>query len=263
MKNVPINPSINHTDFFQFNQLNNLIKQNEKNNQSFEQKIYFPMLEPPHNSHTKQFILTEMTIPHNNNNKLENQIKNDYNLNNNILKNDEKSEIISNFPSIYRDDYYPGSILVNPFIYGFLPPERAENRDMTISEIIQKHFQVRSTKKIRFEHKLWNALCITKKHPNLFSVFGIIWISNTILKVHRTIFANLLGITRPTAALFNIQGSFPSHGFIEIEPSKLKDLNINEIDGVHIRLLTHSSGLFTADSGIDTLVNCRWKMNFA
>ena len=101
----------------------------------------------------------------------------------------------------------------------------------------------------------------------MFNVIGVMWISNTILKVHRTIFANLLGITKPTAALFNIQGSFPSHGFVEvdlkdarmeIDPSQLAD-----VDGIQIRLFRHQNLQFTSFSGIEGLLNCRWKENFA
>jgi len=164
-----------------------------------------------------------------------------------------------------NDGINQSRIILNPFLFGFLPKERAENRAITLEEVIKKHFLVRSTKRVRFEHKLWNALCITKKYPNLFSIFGVMWISKTVIKVNKTMFANVLGITRPTAALFNVQGSFPSHGFEEVEPSELRSqgIDIGDADGINVRLIRHTSGQFTSESGIDALSICRWKINFA
>ena len=159
------------------------------------------------------------------------------------------------------------NIYINTFKYGFLPTEIAEDRAVPLMQIIKSHFQSRSTKRVRFEHKLWNALCLTNTNPNMFCVIGVMWISNTILKVHRTIFANLLAITKPTAALFNIQGSFPSHGFVEIDINEArKEVDpsyLTDVDSVQIRLFRHKNLSFTAFSGIEGLLNCRWKENFA
>ena len=159
------------------------------------------------------------------------------------------------------------NIHINPFRLGFLPTEIADDKMISLSELMKTHFQTRSTKKIRFEHKLWNALCITKSNPIMFNVVGVMWITNTIMKVHRTVFANLLGITKPTAALFNIQGSFPSHGFVEVDineaRSQVDPFQLVDVDGIQIRLFKHEHLQFTSSSGIECLLNCRWKENFA
>ena len=170
-------------------------------------------------------------------------------------------------PSMIIDSNSINNISINPYRLGFLPQDITEDKQIMLRDIIKSHFQIRSTKKVRFEHKLWNALCITKSNPMMFRCIGVMWISNYILKVHRTIFANLLGITKPTAALFNIQGSFPSHGFVEIDikqaSKQLTPQQLADVDGIQIRLFEHQEHLFTCSSGIEELVNCRWKENFA
>ena len=187
-----------------------------------------------------------------------------YNLPSYVLQYNQPIQIQ---PALIIDSNSINNIYINPHMLGFLPREIAEDKQFVLSDIIKSYFQIRSTKKVRFEHKLWNALCITKMNPILFRIIGVMWISDNILKVHRSIFANLLGITKPTAALFNIQGSFPSHGFIEVDvkdaSKEVSPQQLTDVDGIQIRLFQHEHHLFTSHSGIDELVNCRWKENFA
>ena len=236
----------------------------DKNTEDKACRKVFPMLNPPTDSFLKKFINSEgneASIFIERSNFIACPVH-ESRYNTNIIQDNSYSFQYGNFSQPQVEERV-SLIYINCAKLGFLPSERAEDYDMSIPEIIRKHFQVRSTKRIRFEHKLWNALCITKRYPQLFSVFGVEWITGTILKVHRTIFAQLLGITRPTAALFNSQGSFPSHGFVEIDQDdkamKESGISLYDSDGAHIRYLVHSSGLFTAYSGIDSLVNCRWK----
>ena len=120
---------------------------------------------------------------------------------------------------------------------------------------IFNYFPKRSSKKLRFEHKLWNALALTKRYPELADVIGIVWETSTVIRVDKTAFGSLLGLTKPTAALFNPQGSFRSHGFSEVlEPGKANDPEATA------RYFVHDSGTFTKYSTADAMLKlCKWK----
>ena len=125
---------------------------------------------------------------------------------------------------------------------------------VTLGTLIANHFRARSTRKLRFEHKLWNALALTARYPELIDIIGISWETKDILRVDRDAFGSLLGLTRPTAALFNPQGSLQSHGFQEVNFQAQKG------DTPSIRYFRHTGG-FNSSSSQDDLMNCKWIVN--
>ena len=125
--------------------------------------------------------------------------------------------------------------------------------EVCLRSLIESHFRARSTKRLRFEHKLWNALAITRHHPELMSVIGIAWETEEMIRVNRDVFGALLGLTRPTAALFNPHGSFQSHGFREVIPDEKKNVD------VRVRFFVHAFGKFTQHSPPEDLLACKWQ----
>lgn len=155
-------------------------------------------------------------------------------------------------------------ITINPIELNFLPKEFWLTPQTTIKQVVQSFFKARSTKNLRFEHKLWNALILSTNYPELISILGIYWISIDILKVNRDIFGALINVTKPAAALFNSQGSFLTHGFVEVSKEEalkvhmIKDELVEDVDESVVRLFRHSAGLLKANSHKGDLVTCRW-----
>lgn len=151
---------------------------------------------------------------------------------------------------------------LNPLALDFLPPEKWKDEVIPLSVAIDDFFKARSTKSLRFEFKLWNALQITKLYPELFSEIGIAWISKSFLKVHRDIFGALINVTRPSAALFSSCGAFMTHGFKEITSqealSEVKPEDLQDVDESLIRIFKHKDAGILRDSSVESINNCRW-----
>lgn len=158
---------------------------------------------------------------------------------------------------VQRRDYDPErlwSITIDPQKLGLVPADEwPDNKQVTLNELVANHFRARSTRRLRFEHKLWNALRLVNEYPELRDIMGIQWQTNDIIRVDRDKFGLLLGLTRPTAALFNPQGSFQSHGFVEVNMKHVATENPTT------RYFTHKSGAFTKDSQSADLLSCRWQ----
>lgn len=143
---------------------------------------------------------------------------------------------------------------IHPIDYDFRPKEEWEDKKLSLSYIEENHFKVRSSRKLHFEHKLWNALMITKLRPELFPIIGVKWVTSEVIKIDKDIFGRLLGLTRPTAALFNPQGSLASHGFVEV------DIDEKDEPGKSVRYVRHKQGTFNSTSGPEELSNCKWNI---
>lgn len=135
----------------------------------------------------------------------------------------------------------------------FLPSEEWNNTqgEVNLDSLISSYFRVRCSSKIRFEHKLWNALQITLYMPQLYSSIGVKWASKTIIQVNQEIFGNFLDLKKVISALFTSNGLFPSHGFVEIPDSQVRtELNgeISDNDLTECRFLEHRNKLFKRDS---------------
>lgn len=112
---------------------------------------------------------------------------------------------------------------IDPVSLGFLPRDYwASKTPISVETLKRDFFRARSSKSLRFEYKLWNALAITKEYPPLFSEIGIKWVSKYLIMVHRDIFGKLLNVSRPSAALFSSCGAFMTHGFKEVSKGEAK-----------------------------------------
>ncbi|OHT16084.1 hypothetical protein TRFO_42066 [Tritrichomonas foetus] len=166
-------------------------------------------------------------------------------------------------PSSLSGRFDPLDLIVNPIELSFLPKEIWLVQNVPLRIVLQTFFKARSTKNLRFEHKLWNALSLTKNYPELVSIVGIYWVSHDVIKVHRDLFGSLINVTKPSAALFNNQGSFITHGFIEISKQEALSFGVcsewvEDVDEYCIRLFRHSSGLLKATSTRSDIYTCRW-----
>lgn len=162
--------------------------------------------------------------------------------------NDQKKD-----DDVTLDSYL--KLRVNPKELRLLPFEDWLGYDsVTLGEMVDCHFRARSTKHLHFEHKLWNALVLTKVYPKLTPVIGVSWAGFGVITVDKNAFGALLGLTKPTAALFNPQGSFRSHGFHEIMSSDWGP-NSDRSD----RLFVHRSGRFNESLRPEAITQiCRW-----
>lgn len=152
---------------------------------------------------------------------------------------------------------------IDPIALGLLPTEYWKSSCVPLLKVFTPFFPTRSTKKVRFEHKLWNALVLTRKYPDLLPIIGVSWVSQYIIKVNRVVFGNLLNVTRPSAALFNSQGLLLTHGFREVSKKEAiqsgVDLNlIDNVDESVIRLFTHTERFFGENSKKEDIAKCRW-----
>ena len=114
-------------------------------------------------------------------------------------------------------------IIIDPNKLGFLPRDFwIKSGALTLDQLKRDFFRARSSKCLRFEFKLWNALAITKHYPSLFMEVGVKWVSHVLIMVHRDVFGKLLNVSRPSAALFSSCGAFMTHGFIEVSLREAK-----------------------------------------
>jgi hypothetical protein len=129
---------------------------------------------------------------------------------------------------------------------------------------MSEFFRARSSRRIRFEHKLWNALALTKSDPALYPLVGVIWLTAKVIKVNRDVFGHFINVTRPAAALCSMQGSFATHGFQEISLREmagvLSEEQISDIDESTVRLFVHTAALFTECSTDAQVLSCRYAM---
>lgn len=142
------------------------------------------------------------------------------------------------------------------------PTDIWESARLTAKQIVDQYFKRRSSKKMPFHYKLYNALQITTQHPELVPVFGAQWVTDTVFKIYRLPFANLLGVGSINGALFNKQGSLPTHGFLTVFPQTVYGINprmISDVDNDSVRMFRHASPYFHINATESELAKCRWK----
>ena len=152
--------------------------------------------------------------------------------------------------------------VIDTILLRLYPTDIWSSGRLTAKDIIEQYFQRRSSKKMPFHYKLYNALQITANHPELIPIFGCQWITMNIFKIYRVPFANLLGVGSINGALFNKQGSLPTHGFIAIPPASLYGIDprlIEDVDNDSVRLFKHTSMYFHTNATEQDLNKCRWK----
>ena len=154
------------------------------------------------------------------------------------------------------------AIKFNPHTLGFIPTKFWPDKEMTFGELVSDFFQRKNNANSRFSHKLYNALRISTHDPFYAEFLGVEWISNTVLKVDKKVFARLLGIKTIDGSLFHQQGNFPSHGFIELDPTEASKIFTTDmllgVDYENIRLLIHQPGIFIKGCTENALDACKW-----
>jgi len=152
--------------------------------------------------------------------------------------------------------------IVRPVDLGFLPFGQWNNVPTSISSLKSSYFSRKNNVSRRFEHKLWNSLKIVEQYPHLFSYIGVAWVSDTVIKVNKTIFASFLGIGCVEGGLFHKQGNFTRHGFEIMKEQDVRasvGLSISDIDFHTVVLVTNTKGEFGRSSDEQAIQACRWE----
>lgn len=162
------------------------------------------------------------------------------------------------------DTNYPENVLINPVRMNLVPKENWIDQDYLLNDLVVQHFQRRSSSMVKFAHKLWNVLEITKLYPELYKFLGATWVSDTLIKVNKNALAGTFGLKRPQASIFNAHGVFITHGFIEITKDEIlfRDSNvkrqIEDLDGVQVKVFEHSTNKFHRNMETIKIYKCKW-----
>ena len=152
------------------------------------------------------------------------------------------------------------SIRFNPKELGFLPSDFWKEGEATLGQLCSEFFRRKNNSNCRFPHKLYNALLLSEQNEWLANVVGVEWVDDKTIKVNRERFARLLGIKSIEGSLFNKQGNFPSHGFVELDPIIVKD-RFPGFDFLSERLLVHEAGLFVRGCTESEITSCKWSLH--
>ena len=182
---------------------------------------------------------------------------------NSLLSEEDKDISFRDSPQDQSFSQNPAlNTVIDTILLHLYPTDIWTSGRLTAREIVERYFQRRSSKKMPFHYKLYNALQITAHHPELIPVFGCQWITVNIFKIYRVPFAHLLGVGSINGALFNKQGSLPTHGFISIPPQSLFGVPpklLEDVDNDSVRLFRHNSMYFHTNATEQDLNKCRWK----
>ncbi|OHT03646.1 hypothetical protein TRFO_28904 [Tritrichomonas foetus] len=154
--------------------------------------------------------------------------------------------------------------VINPMKLKFLPEEMWTDCYISFDTLKKAYFSQKLGVKVRFQHKLWNALQITKEFPNLYQMVGAIWVTDTIFKADMKIFGLLMNLLHPKQSLCVKNGSFPTHGFKEVSENEIdrKQLKfpgvMDNIDRNSVKFFYHEDGAFTFMNNPD-LDKCKFK----
>ncbi|KAH0788993.1 hypothetical protein GPJ56_007069 [Histomonas meleagridis] len=160
----------------------------------------------------------------------------------------------------YTKTLQDSSIIISPTEMGFVPSGFWNSNTETFGNLVNNYFHKKNNSNCRFPHKLYNALTLVDKKPELWPFVGVKWINDTVFKVDKYIFGRLLGITAVDGGLFHSQGNFPSHGFQEISSKTVgdwKDIQHNDIDFDRVRLMTHKAG-FKRCADENVITQLKW-----
>lgn len=151
---------------------------------------------------------------------------------------------------------------LDPQALHFVPENSWTQQTVTLQSLQEDYFGRKNNVNRRFEHKLWNALRITSMYPNMVKVVGVMWVTESIIKVYKYPFAKLLNISAVDGGLFHKQGNFTRHGFVVLTDADAKAKvpveHLHDVDYRDVLLLTHSSGQFTMMSSEGTISSCKW-----
>ena len=155
------------------------------------------------------------------------------------------------------------SEIIDPVALQFIPKSTwASWKPTSVQGLHDTYFSRKNSVSRRFEHKLWNALQITTRRPDLYPAVGVMWVSETIIQVNRVIFGKLLGLEKSTSALFNMQGSFPTHGFTELTLDEVRivaGVKSTTSDFDECRFFVRKDGKFTRHSKEADVMACSYQ----
>lgn len=148
---------------------------------------------------------------------------------------------------------------LNPRQLGLIPSQRwSDVQEINFPDLITTFFHRKNSSSSRFIHKLYNALRISEAYPHYKNIVGICWVNDDVFLINKIIFARLLGIKAIDGSLFNQQGNFPSHGFIELEANQARKI-FPDIDLSVERLIKHHNRGFYRKCKEDDIIGCKWK----
>jgi hypothetical protein len=154
------------------------------------------------------------------------------------------------------------AIVMHPHKLGFIPTQFWSDKSLTFGQLVKDFFQRKNHANSRFSHKLYNALKITVDDPFYVDFVGIEWVTDTVLRIDKRVFARLLAIKTIDGSLFHQQGNFPSHGFFELtEETGLEFVSRELLDSVdfdNVRLLVHQDRVFTRNCTEEDIGRCKW-----
>jgi hypothetical protein len=153
------------------------------------------------------------------------------------------------------------SLTFKPYELGFLPKPWPQ-RKRTFGDLVSNFFTRKSSAHTRFLHKLVNALKMVEMDRHYFSLVGVAWVNDRVIKIDKLKFAQLIGVKSVDGSLFHKQGNFPSHGFVEVDFADarrtLRPEDLEGVDGDLVRLVMHESGAFTRGNMPDFDPRCKW-----
>ena len=151
---------------------------------------------------------------------------------------------------------------IDPQELHFIPENAWTPGNVSLHTLHSDYFGRKNNVNRRFEHKLWNALRITSAFPNMTKLVGVIWVTETIMKVYKYPFAKLLNITAIDGGLFHKQGNFTRHGFVALNDTEAKAKvpaeHLQDVDFRDVLLVMHRSMQFTISSTEGSISTCRW-----
>ena len=151
---------------------------------------------------------------------------------------------------------------IDPVALHFIPESAWTSQNLSLHSLHEDYFGRKNNLNRRFEHKLWNALRITLTFPAMVKFVGVVWVTDTIIKVYKFAFAKLLNISAIDGGLFHKQGNFTRHGFVMLSDSEAKlkvpAEQLADVDFHDVLLITHSQHNFTISSTEATISQCKW-----
>lgn len=172
------------------------------------------------------------------------------------ILNGESPESNDNYCKLMQDPNFK----LSPLALGFIPRGFWVNDSVSFGDLVNNFFQKKNNSNCRFPQKLYNALQIVSKNPEMWPYIGVAWVSEKIFKVDKYIFGRLLGISSFDGGLFHSQGNFPSHGFREVYNDAELSVDLTGVDFDRVRLITHTE-VFAKDVDEVFVNQLKWNNN--
>jgi hypothetical protein len=154
------------------------------------------------------------------------------------------------------------SEIIDPRALRFVPETGWSSHTYSLQTLHTDYFGRKNNVNRRFEHKLWNALRLTSVFPNMIKLVGVVWVTDSIIKVYKYAFAKLLNIAAIDGGLFHKQGNFTRHGFVCLSDAEAKTRvqlqHLVDVDYREVVLITHQSGQYTIMASELDISACRW-----